>query len=115
MAFKLERRETTRSRFAPGSLHLGGSPYELEPENRTPLRIAVIATIAFHALLFVISFPNMRPRALQAAQAPKAFVVQAVRFKPPPPAKAEPIPQRKTKKIPIPDPTPDEPEPLIRE
>lgn len=115
MAFKLERNKTTGAKFAPGSLHLGGSPYELEPESRTPLRVAVIATIAFHALLFVISFPTMRPRALQAAQAPKAFVVQAVRFKPPPPAKAEPIPQRKTKKIPIPDPTPDEPEPLIRE
>ncbi len=115
MAFKLERRKTTASKFASGSLHLGGSPYELEPESRTPRRIAVIATIVFHALLFVVSFPSMRPRAHQAAQSPKAFVVQAVRFKPPPPARAEPIPQRKTKKIPIPDPTPDEPEPLIRE
>ncbi len=115
MAFKLEQRRTTRAKYASGALHLGGSPYGSRRESRTPLRIAVAGAIVFHALLFVISFPRMKPRPLQAAQANRAFVVQAVRFKPPPPAKAKPVPERKTKKIPIPDPTPDEPEPLIRE
>ena len=115
MAFQLEKRKTSGTKSASGSLHFGAGSYEPAPESRTPLRIAIVATIVFHALLLVISFPSARPRALQAAQAPKAFVVQAVRFKPPPPARAEPIPQRKTKKIPIPDPTPDEPEPLTRE
>lgn len=115
MAFKLERRKTSRSKAAAGALHLGGAPYELAPESRTPLRVAIVATIAFHALLFLISFPRLKPQPLQAAQAKKAFVVTAVRFKAPPPAKAKPIPKRKARKIPVPDPTPDDPEPLIEE
>ncbi len=115
MAFKLERRKTSGSKSAASSLHLGGSPYELAPQNRTPLRVGIIVTIAFHALLFLLSFPKTKPRALQAAQAPKTFMVTTVRFKPPPPAQAKPIPKRKARKIPVPDPTPDDPEPLIEE
>lgn len=115
MAFKLERRKTSESRFATSSLHLGGAPYELAPENKAPLRVGIIVTIAFHALLFLVTFPSMKPRPVEAAQAQKTFMVTTVRFKPPPPATAEPIPKRKTRKIPIPDPTPDDPEPLIEE
>ncbi len=115
MAFKLERRRAARSRSGTSSVHLGGAPYELAPQNRTPLRVGIVITIAFHALLFLVTFPSAKPRPLEAAQAPKTFMVIAVRFKPPPPAKAKPIPKRKARKIPIPDPTPDDPEPLIEE
>ena len=115
MAFKLEQRKTSGSRSAASPLHFGGSPYELEPQSKTPLRVGILVTIAFHALLFLLSFPKAKPRALQAAQAPKTFMVTTVRFKPPPPAKAKPIPKRKARKIPVPDPTPDDPEPLIEE
>ena len=115
MAFKLEKRKTSGSRSAARSLHLGGAPYELEAQSKTPLRVGIAVTIAFHALLFLITFPRAKPRALQAAQAQKTFMVATVRFKPPPPARAKPIPKPKTRKIPIPDPTPDDPEPLIQE
>lgn len=115
MTFKLERRKTSGSSSATSSLHLGVAPYELAPQNRTPLRVGIIVTIAFHALLFLVTFPNMKPRPVEAAQAPKTFLVTSVRFKPPPPAQAKPIQKRKTRKIPIPDPTPDDPEPLIEE
>ena len=115
MAFKLEKRKTSGSKSATSSLRFGGAPYELAPRSRTPLRVGIVVTIAFHVLLFLITFPSMKPRPLQAAQAQKTFMVTTVRFKPPPPAKAKPIPKRKTRKIPIPDPTPDDPEPLIEE
>ncbi len=115
MAFKLERRKTAESRFATSSLHLGGSPYQLAPQSRTSLRVGIIVTIAFHALLFLVTFPSAKPPVYEAAQTQRTFMVTTVRFKPPPPAKAKPIPQRKTRKIPIPDPTPEDPEPLIEE
>ena len=47
----------------------------------------------------------------------QVYVVQQVRFEPPPPqaTQQKPRQEKKVKKIPIPDPTPDEPEPIVRE
>ena len=100
-------------------IHLGYVP-ELEEEDREAkmrFRIAVGAAVVLHVILFVASFPQMRGVALQPGPKRQVYVVQQVRFEPPPPRATEQKPREKTKtkKIPIPDPTPDEPEPIVTE
>lgn len=43
----------------------------------------------------------------------QSFVVQPVRFEPPPPAREREIPEPRARRVPIPDPTPDAPEPIV--
>ena len=82
--------------------------YEDDKKN---MRIAVGVAIALHIVFFLIRVPEMIAQQ-QEAKKPKVYVVQQVRFKPPPPKQQKDIPKARSKKVPIPDPTPDEPEPI---
>ncbi len=80
--------------------------------ERRRLRLAAAAAAVFHAVLLIVTFPELRAEPDEEPhRVSEVFVVQPLRFKPPAPRREE-IPKRKTKKIPIPDPTPDDPEPL---
>ncbi len=81
-------------------------------EDRKVMRIAVAAAIVVHAVLLLITFPEITSGPVKPAEKPKIYVVQQVRFKPPPPKQQKEIPKPKAMKVPIPDPTPDEPEPI---
>jgi periplasmic protein TonB len=87
-----------------------------ERQDRRRLRRAVLAAAGAHLLLFFVVFPRSESPPLKVgSQAPRAYVVQQVRFRPPQPRQQQAIPERKTRKIPIPDPTPDDPEPIREE
>ena len=100
-------------------IHLGYVP-ELEDEDREAkmrVRIAIAAAVLLHVILFIITFPQMSGVALYPGPKRQVYVVQQIRFEPPPPqaTQQKPREKKKVKKIPIPDPTPDEPEPIITE
>ena len=80
-------------------------------EDRKTMRIAVVLAIIFHIGFFLIKVPEMVADSREAKKQ-KVYVVQQVRFKPPPPKQQREIPKARAKKVPIPDPTPDEPEPI---
>ena len=84
-------------------------------EDRRPLVWGAAAAFALHAVLLLITLPQIRHEIRAAPKAPKAYVIQTVRFKPPQPSQAQAVPQRKVRKVPIPDPTPDLPEPILDE
>jgi TonB family protein len=98
----------------------GGTAYEAiqaavaqEQENRRRLRWALAVALLAHLALFFIAFPEIQRQPLKVgSRQQQVYVIQPVRFQPPPPQVQQPIPKRKAKKIPIPDPTPDEPEPI---
>ena len=76
------------------------------------LRMAVVVAALFHAIMLIVTFPELRAEPKERPRrVSEVYVIQPMRFEPPAPRR-ERIPERKTKKIPIPDPTPDEPEPL---
>ncbi len=85
---------------------------EKDAAERKTLQWALLAAMVFHAVLLIVTFPQLlatpdeRPKRAQ-----EVYVVQQVRFQPPAPRRQE-IPTRKTRRIPVPDPTPDDPEPL---
>ncbi|MBZ0113527.1 MAG: energy transducer TonB [Thermoanaerobaculia bacterium] len=84
-------------------------------EGKTFKRAVLVAVVA-HIILFITTFPSSRKPQNVAAGSQKVYVVQQVRFKPPPPKQqTQQIPDRKKKRIPVPDPTPEEPEPIERE
>lgn len=83
-----------------------------ESQDRKTMRIAFIAAFVLHAILLVITFPELYKAQAGPEKKQKVYVVQQVKFKPPPPKQEQQIPQQKAKKVPIPDPTPDEPEPI---
>jgi len=80
-------------------------------EDRKIMRIAVIGAVIIHVILFLIQVPEIIAEAGEVKKT-KVYVVQQVRFKPPPPKQQQDIPKQRSKKVPIPDPTPDEPEPI---
>jgi len=80
-------------------------------DDRKNMRIAIGVAIALHIVFFLIRVPEMIAQQAEAKKA-KVYVVQQVRFKPPPPKQQKDIPKARSKKVPIPDPTPDEPEPI---
>ena len=80
-------------------------------EDKKHVRFALIAAVIFHAILFIVNFPQFIAEAADQKKQ-KVYVVQQVRFKPPPPKTQQEIPKPRAKKVPIPDPTPDEPEPI---
>lgn len=80
-------------------------------EDKKTMRIAVVLAIVFHIVFFLIKVPEMVAEEKEAKK-PRVYVVQQVRFKPPPPKQQREIPKARSKKVPIPDPTPDEPEPI---
>lgn len=119
----LRRDQPTRP-FAPenrrGLLAIGGGydPTRLEYEaerdraDRRRLTRFVIAAAALHLALLAVHLPDLGGEPLEPAAPPKVFVIQPVRFQPPPPAAQREIPKPKVKRIPIPDPTPQDPEPI---
>lgn len=99
---------------AGGDLNGGGIlalAAEADEDNRNFYIGLAIATV-FHGILLFAYFPKSSASEPTAAEKPKVYVVQQVRFQPPPPPQQQEIPQPKAKKVPIPDPTPDEPEPI---
>ena len=80
-------------------------------EDRKVMRFAVVGAVILHVILFLIQVPEMVAEAGEIKKT-KVYVVQQVRFKPPPPKQQQDIPKQRSKKVPIPDPTPDEPEPI---
>ncbi|MEM7480631.1 MAG: TonB family protein [Acidobacteriota bacterium] len=81
-------------------------------EDRKTMWVALAIAIVFHAGLLIINLPEFTGGDAAEPDKPKVYVVQQVRFKPPPPEQKREIPKQKAKKVPIPDPTPDEPEPI---
>ncbi|TNF79897.1 MAG: hypothetical protein EP299_02870, partial [Acidobacteria bacterium] len=68
-------------------VHLGHVP-QLEPrpeEDRSALRIALTVAVLFHVAFFVMQLPEMAARPTWAGQERPVYVVQQIRFKPPPP------------------------------
>ncbi len=82
-------------------------------EDRKKLRWAIAIAVILHFILFLIHLPEIVRGDLKAADKPKVYVVQQIRFKPPPPQQQQQeLLKPRAKKVPIPDPTPDEPEPI---
>ena len=94
-----------------GAADLTTFALEYDEDNRK-LRWAILFAAAFHFILFLIHLPEMVSAAAKATEKPKVYVVQQIRFKPPPPQQQVDLLKPKSKKVPIPDPTPDEPEPI---
>jgi periplasmic protein TonB len=85
---------------------------EEDAEDNRFLKYSMGAAALFHIILLAIHLPEMVAEAKTEEKQKKVYVVQQVRFQPPPPKATQEIPKVKAKKIPIPDPTPDEPEPI---
>ena len=96
---------------APGDAMLEELARERDAERRN-LRRAVVAAVAFHVILLLVTFPEIQSRPLEIRRPATVHVVPQMRFKPPPPKGPQEVPKPKAKRIPIPDPTPDEPEPI---
>lgn len=98
--------------------HMGYVP-ELdshEEEEQKGLRIGIALAIAAHLLFFVVNLPELASKTYHIGTEDPVYVVQQIRFQPPPPAQQKTTkPKEKRKKIPIPDPTPDDPEPIVIE
>lgn len=99
-AAKLEAGEAALATFA----------FEYEEDDRK-LRRSIVIAIVLHVGLLLAPIISVADRDIKAPEKPKVYVVQQVRFKPPPPQQQE-ILKPRAKKVPIPDPTPDEPEPI---
>lgn len=83
-----------------------------DQRDRKTMWAAIAVAVVFHAVLFFITFPEIKENMEAEKEKQKVYVVQQVRFKKPPPRQQQEIPKPKAKKVPIPDPTPDEPEPI---
>ncbi len=112
--YKQDRPKTIR-------VHLGYVP-ELDTEvedreARVRIRIAIAVAVLLHLGLAIVTLPQLVDEPYRVGPQRDVYVVQQVRFKPPPPQAKQQVPKQKrlAKKIPIPDPTPDEPEPIIVE
>lgn len=102
-------------------VHLGYVP-ELDTdredrEAKVRIRIAVAVAVLLHLGLAIVTLPQLAQEPLRVGPQRDVYVVQQVRFKPPPPQARQQVPkqQQKARKIPIPDPTPNEPEPIVLE
>jgi len=98
-------------------MHLGYVP-ELDTDTtdeKRGFRLAVGAAVVAHLVFFLLQFPAARAVLRPEGPAKKVYVVQQIRFSPPPPKAEQLQPKKKEKKrvIPIPDPTPEEPEPIL--
>ena len=84
----------------------------LEHQDRTPLKVALMAAIMLHLILFWWNiWPEGKPLPLPVRDDGR-FIVRQYKPKPVDPVK-KPIQEEKTIKVPIPDPTPHEIEPLF--
>jgi TonB family protein len=98
-------------------IHLGGAVYEQAAEgDKKTLRWAAIVAVLIHLGLLIVTLPSVSAPVREVGPGRPVYVVQQVRFRPPPPRQAaQTIPKRQTKRIPFPDPTPDDPEPIVEE
>ena len=83
-----------------------------EVGERRSLRLATLAALIVHGALFLVTFPELGQRHVEA-RSPEVFVVRPIPFKPQPVDPQPTAPPEPTRRIPIPDPTPDDPEPLL--
>ncbi len=89
------------------------STFALEDaEDKRVRNGSYIVAGVFHAILLAITLPEMTKTIEPPKNEKKVYIVQQVRFQPPPPQTKQELPKPKAKKVPIPDPTPDEPEPI---
>ena len=82
-------------------------------EEDKSLRFSLGAAVVVHALLLLITFPQVYTEELE--EAPKKDVIKLAptpRFRPPPIPETPKPPEPKKRRVPIPDPDPDDPEPL---
>lgn len=98
------------------NVHLGHVP-QLEPEREDDnrgLKIAIALAVVAHLALFLVILPKGSEPVYRIGTKTKAYVVQQVRFQPPPPRAQQEIPKPKEKRriVPVPDMTPEEPEPI---
>ena len=112
----LERREVRWSRgynaLNPALLELAAADRQAE---RRSWRLAIAAGIIFHAVLFVITFPQLRGRVyhMGGGGQTRVYRLQRITFQPPRARPVQRAPARpKARRIPIPDPTPLDPEPV---
>jgi TonB family protein len=85
---------------------------EYEDDNKK-LRWSIAIAALLHLILFLIHLPQVIQSEVKQAEKAKVYVVQQIRFKPPPvQQQQQELLKPRAKKIPIPDPTPDEPEPI---
>lgn len=110
--FKQDRPQALR-------VHLGYVP-ALETDDREAKirwRIAIAVALLFHLGVALVQLPELIGAPSYVGADREVYVVQPIRFKPPPPQTAQPRPRQvvRKRKIPIPDPTPDEPEPIVEE
>ncbi len=109
---KEKRPSTSKMKEAVPTSVLAEETFALEyEEDKKNMRIAIVAAVILHVVFFLIKLPELVAQE-QDVKKPKVYVVQQVRFKPPPPKQEREIPKARAKKVPIPDPTPDEPEPI---
>ena len=81
-------------------------------EERRGLRFSLVGAVIVHAVLLLITFPNVYSGEIDDhAKKQRVFVVQNPRFKPPEVPVTQ-LPQVQARRVPIPDPDPDDPEPL---
>lgn len=117
-------KSSTWSRFSPQKrevlrVHLGHVPQleEAAAEDRRRWAWATVAAIVLHGLLVLTGFRWFdRPTPEYTAAARSVYVMEQVRFQPPPAQAAQQQviqkPKKKRRTIPVPDPTPHEPEPI---
>lgn len=86
--------------------------YLPEPDDGKGLRRAFAVALVFHLALFLVHLPEGGASQVPEAEPDKVFIVQPVRFQPPPPEQQPEIPPPRARRVPVPDPTPDEPEPI---
>lgn len=80
------------------------------------LRWSLLGAALAHGALLLVTLPSLEVSARVAPEESRAlYVVEEVRFQPPPPDPPPAIPNRREVLMPVPDPTPDDPEPLPRE
>ena len=82
-----------------------------EAQDRRAMRFAVVGALVVHLVIFVVHLPEVAAAVRAPEPQKKIYVVQQVRFEPPPTTTPQ-QPQIQKHRMPIPDPTPDEPEPL---
>jgi TonB family protein len=100
-------------------VHLGHLPHldEHRDEDKRTLRISIAVAIAVHLVLFLVHLPELASEPKRIGTPKRVYLLQEVRFAPPPPAPQKQIPKKREKRrvIPVPDTTPDEPEPILEE
>ena len=115
----LERREERWSRgynaLDPALLERAATDRRAQ---RRAWRLAIGAGLVFHAVLFIVTFPELKAKVyhIGGGARTRVYRLERLSFTPPRPRPVERAPSRpKAKRIPIPDPTPQDPEPVYQD